>query len=163
MHENVNEDGGTEVKKMTKSEYHGRRSSALRVFGIIMILLSGMLLLYVPYTVLHEQKYSTEYVTGEVTAVDGDKINIYYILPGEDEGWLVTKHGEGWKKGDKVKVFYNPDDLEEKYIEGFDEESPWDSVPLCLGGIVAGVAALLISRRAKTSEGVNKVLDIFDR
>ena len=148
---------------MTKSEYNSKRSFAIRLFGIAMIIVSLFVLITAPSAVLHEQKHTTEYVMGEVTAVDGDEIKIYYILPGEDEGWLVTKHGEGWSKGDEVRVYYNPDDLSEKYIEGFDEQSPWGYVALGIGGLALGLIALVVASAAKKSKGLNEVLDMVDR
>ena len=148
---------------MTKSEYNSKRSFAIRLFGIAMIIVSLFVLITAPSAVVHEKKHATEYVMGEVKAVDGDEIKIYYILPGEDEGWLVTKHGEGWSKGDEVRVYYNPDDLGEKYIEGFDEENPWGYVAFGIGGLVLGAVMLILSRVARKSKGLNEILDIVDR
>lgn len=147
---------------MTKSNYRNKRAFAIRLFGIAMLVVSIFNLTFTPVTLIHEKNHSTEFVTGEVISVDGEEVKIYYILPGEDEGWLVTKQGTGWEKGDEVRVFYNPDDLSEKYIEGF-EESPWSYVLLGFIGIAIGTAAIIVSRLAKKNDAVNEAIDMFDR
>ena len=147
---------------MTVAEYRNKRARALRIFGFVMLFFSVSLLIVSPRMAIHEKKYCTAWVTGEVVSVEGEDIHIYYELPGEGETWYVTMHGTGWKKGDKVKVFYNPADLSEKYIEGW-ETSPWEDVPLILFGAAMGIGALYLSKAARKKETVNKVLDVVDR
>lgn len=85
------------------------------------------------------------------------------MLPGgEDEGWLVTKRGSGWSKYDEIRVNYNPNDLAEKYIEGF-EESPWSDVGVGAVGLVLRIGALLAAKASKTSDTVNDIIDTVDR
>ena len=144
------------------NEYRKKRSFAIHLFGIFMIAVSVLLLLVGPISTLHERKHATAYVTGEVVSVKEDELKIYYTLPGEDEGWLVTKKGSGWKKGDQVKVFYNPSNLSEKYIEGF-QESPWAYVFLSVFGMAQGIAALFVANASKGSDAINKLIDQIDR
>ena len=148
--------------KVTKKEYNDKRAFVLRIFGIVMLVLSALLLIVGPVGAIHEQNHCTEYVTGKVVSVKDEEVWIDYSLPGEGEAWLVKMKVAGWKKGDEVRVFYNPEDLSEKYIEGW-KESPWAYVPLCLCGAAMGIGALLLARSAKKNETVNNILDVFDR
>ena len=147
---------------MNKSEYNQKRSFAIRLFGMIMIVVSAFVLVFNPLQIAHEKNHATSFVTGRVVSIDGDNVKVYYTLPGEAEGWLVTMHGEGWAKGDEVRVFYNPDDLSEKYIEGF-EENPWDDVMLAISGLALGLCALFIPKASKKSAAVNEIIDLVDR
>jgi hypothetical protein len=147
---------------LTVAEYRNKRALALRIFGFVMLFFSVSLLIVSPRMAIREKKYCTAWVTGEVVSVEGEDIRIYYELPGEGETWYVTMHGTGWKKDDKVKVFYNPADLSEKYIEGW-EASPWEDVPLILFGAAMGIGALYLSKAARKKETVNEVLDVVDR
>lgn len=147
---------------MTKNEYNSKRALALRILGIFMLVNSVLFLIIGPSSDIHERKHCTEYVVGRVVSVEGEAVQISYSLPGEGEDWLVTKHGSGWEKGDQVRVFYNPADLSEKYIEGW-EDSPLVSVILGLVGTAVSIGVLFLSRAAKKDAGVNKVFDLFDR
>lgn len=147
---------------MTRSEYNSKRTFAIRLFGIVSIALAVFVLVFVPTQTIMEKKRATAYVTGQVVSVDGTKLQIWYILPGEDEGWLVTKEGEGWEKGDEVRVFYDPDDTSVKYIEGF-EDDPWGSVGVGIAGLAMGAGALIAARASRKSRAVNDLLDIVDR
>lgn len=138
---------------MKSSKYRDRRAFALRIFGMAMLVLSAVFTLAVsPLLLLREKNHSTAFVTGRVVSVDGERVKIYYLLPGEDEGWLVTMQGFGWEKDDEVRVFYNPENLSEKYIEGF-KDSPWEYGIDGLVGMLVGAGALLPAWLAKEGGG----------
>ena len=148
---------------MTKSRYNNIRAAAIRIFGIFMLANGLLLAITAPAMSISQNKNCTEYVLGEVTRVEEDTLWIYYELPGDGEQWHVTRTGEGWEAGDEVRVFYNPADLSEKYIEGFDEGFPWMEIVFGIIGVAIGIGALIVSSIAKKSEKANAVIDVFDQ
>ena len=148
---------------MTKREYNSKRAFAIRLFGIIM-LINGVSLMLMSIQDRGELKRCTAVTTATVVAAeekDGARvIKISHYLDGD--WWLVTKESDGLEVGNELNVYYNPENEEEKYIEGFRSSS---SSYLILGGIgaAAGLAALFFSRVAKVSKGFNEVLDIVDK
>ncbi|MBQ9360686.1 MAG: hypothetical protein IJT96_06590 [Lachnospiraceae bacterium] len=148
---------------MERSKYNKIRAMAIRIFGIFMLFNGIMLAIVAPYERISEEKNCTEFVVGEVTKVEGSTVWIYYELPGEGEIWHVTRGNRGNKKGDELRVFYNPDDLSERYIEGYDEDFPWGDIAIGMVGIAVGIGAIVISVYAKKSEQLNNVIDVLDQ
>ena len=148
---------------MERSKYNKIRAIAIRIFGIFMLLNGLGLAIISPNIRISEERNCTEFVTGEVTKTEGDTVWIYYELPGEGEIWHVTRGNRGNKKGDELRVFYNPDDLSERYIEGYDEDFPWIDIAIGIGAAAIGIGAIVFSVYAKKSEQLNNVIDVFDQ
>ena len=153
---------------MTRKEYTGKRAGALRIFGIVMLLLGLFTGIFGGVTTKLEHDHSTAVTVGKVVGIKHTtndngktirKAQISYTLP--DGSWLVLVESD-LEVGDEVNVYYNPDDPSEKYIEGY-EDSPLYYVGLGLWGVVLGAGAIAVSVLSKKHSAVNDALDLVGK
>ena len=152
---------------MTRKRYHDIRGNALCIFGFVMLAFGLFTAIFGWISTKNEQERCTATtvgtVVGEKTATEGGKTVrkavISYTLP--DGPWRVLVKSD-LEVGEEVTVRYNPDNMEEKYIEGF-EDSPLSFVLWGLYGVVFGGAAIAVSVILRKKTSLNDMLDIVDR
>ena len=142
--------------------------NAIHIFGIAMVVLGLFVSLFGGISTKLENDHCTASVVGTVVGEkyvtdENDKevrkAEIAYTLP--DGDWLV-RYESDLAVGTEVTVWYNPDNPEEKYIEGF-QESPFTYVFDGILGVLLGVAALGAAHLLQSSKKANDLLDIVDR
>ena len=152
---------------MTREKYLHIRTKALRIFGIVMLTLGLFIAVFAPLHTKAVHKHSTAVTVGKVvgekfvTNDDGKKVRkvqISYTLP--DDHWLVL-YESALPVGAEVSVYYNPNNTEEKYIEGF-EDSPVGELLTGLLGAAMGAGAIIVSCLSKKHPEVNNVIDMVD-
>ena len=152
---------------MARKRYHDKRGRTLCIFGIVMLAFGLFTAVFggISTEKEHERCIATTVgtVVGEKISTEGDKTMrkamISYTLP--DGQWQVLLESE-LEVGAEVTVYYNPDNTEEKYIEGF-EDSPLSYVLWGLYGVAVGGAAIILSAFLKKRPGLNEMLDMVDR
>ena len=154
---------------MDRKKYTDIRTKAILTFGIVMLTISLFTAIFGFITSKHELDHATAISTGKVvregtrTYDDGDTarvVYISYVLDGEE--WLVNYPSDDVQVGDEVNVHYNPDNTEEKYIEGF-EDNPMRYLGLGLIGSLAGIGAIVIFILLKRNPNLNRAVDMVDR
>ena len=152
---------------MTREKYNSVRYKFIRFSGFFLLIIGLLTAIYCGITVKLANDRSTAIAVGEVTGekyVTEDngkkvrKMEITYDLP--DGHWVVYFPGD-LAIGSKLNVYYNPDDPQEKYIEGY-KESPLSYVLLGFSGAAMGAVLLAVTHFAKKKAVVNDILDIVD-
>ena len=136
-----------------KIEEENRRAFAVQILGIVMLVVAAFVMIVGPLKLTNRRNRCAEFVEGEVVSVENQDVQIAYALPG-GEARTELRRGTGRTAGETVRVFYNPDDPSEWYIEGFDGSL---SDYFLIGGVLvlAGVSCMLAAWRDRRDNAID--------